>query len=320
MKHTVFRFFTFILALTLMAIVLASCDPDKGKVPDFSGPSTSGNTVEMNGKDGKSAYEYAVEGGFKGTEKEFAEKLAAEYVTPDMLEEALKGSAKPQGEKIVWYALGDSITEGYASRYEEDGSYKTIVTQEGTRWVDHVARINGYELTNYGIGGTGYCKGEKNARYVADSIDFSKCDLVTLAYGINDFKYKDTPIGSMEDDIQKGGTMVSNMRYVIQKILKDNPYCKIIVITPLNYRGLGTYESNYSIGYTGVNASCESLDYLVDLMEEVCLYHGIEMIDMTHSSILTRDNAKALLPDYVHPTVACHEVLGRELAGKILFH
>ena len=76
----------------------------------------------------------------------------------------------------------------------------------------------------------------------------------------------------------------------------------------------------FTIGYTGVNASCESLDYLVDLMEEVCLYHGIEMIDMTHSSILTRDNAKALLPDYVHPTVACHEVLGRELAGKILFH
>ena len=49
------------------------------------------------GKDGKSAYEYAKAGGFWGTEKEFAKKLAREYngvevtdvLTKDDLDEIL---------------------------------------------------------------------------------------------------------------------------------------------------------------------------------------------------------------------------------------
>lgn len=36
------------------------------------------------GKDGKSAYEYAKEGGYTGTEEEFAQKLAEEIVIPDV--------------------------------------------------------------------------------------------------------------------------------------------------------------------------------------------------------------------------------------------
>ena len=221
----------------------------------------------------------------------------------------------------VWYALGDSITQGYASRVNASATngYDQYVAAEGKRWVDYVAALNGYTLTNYGVGGTGYAHRTDNARAQVDGINFSGCDLVTLAYGINDFKNAGTNIGSMDDDIQAGGSFVSNMRYCIKKILADNPLCKIIVITPLNYRGLGTYASNYSIGYTGDNASCANLDYMVDLMEQVCLYHGIEMIDMTHSSIVARDNIVTMLPDYVHPSEECHRVLGYELARKINF-
>lgn len=221
----------------------------------------------------------------------------------------------------VWYALGDSITQGYASRVNASATngYDQYVAAEGKRWVDYVAALNGYKLTNKGEGGTGYQHSAKNARAQVDGIDFSECDLVTLAYGINDFKNPGTNIGSMDDDIQTGGSFVSNMRYCIKKILADNPLCKIIVITPLNYRGLGTYATNYSIGYTGSNASCANLDYMVDLMEQVCKYHGIEMIDMTHSSIVNRENIVAMLPDYVHPSEECHRVMGYELARKINF-
>lgn len=38
---------------------------------------------EFDGEDGKSAYEYAKEGGYTGTEEEFAAKLAAEYLTSE---------------------------------------------------------------------------------------------------------------------------------------------------------------------------------------------------------------------------------------------
>lgn len=221
----------------------------------------------------------------------------------------------------VWYALGDSITQGYASRVNTSATngYDQYVAAEGKRWVDYVASLNGYKLTNKGVGGTGYQHATNNARAQVDAVDFSECDLVTLAYGINDFKNAGTNIGSMDDDIQAGGSFVSNMRYCIKKILSDNPLCKIIVITPLNYRGLGNYATNYSIGYTGSNASCANLDYMVDLMEQVCKYHGIEMIDMTHESIVNRENIVSMLPDYVHPSEECHRVMGYELARKINF-
>lgn len=217
-----------------------------------------------------------------------------------------------------WFALGDSITQGYASIANGDGTPGYIITDPVNRWVNIVAQMNGYELTNYGIGGTGYLQGEKNARVLVDTIDFSECDFVTLAYGVNDWKNA-VNIGSMDDDIASGGSMVANMRYVIKKILADNPYCKIFVITPINCRSLGNYTTNWGINYKGAAANSLGLEDIFQRQKEVCEYHGIELIDMTHSSIINRENIKTILADYVHPTVEGHKMMARELASKIHF-
>ena len=108
------------------------------------------------------------------------------------------------------------------------------LANDSQKWVNLVAQKKGYQLTNLAMGGTGYLYKKtsvetiKNAREIADVTDFSKCDLVTLAYGVNDWKYA-VNIGSMADDIQTGGSMVANLRYVIKKILSDNPYYVLIV-------------------------------------------------------------------------------------------
>lgn len=220
----------------------------------------------------------------------------------------------------VWYALGDSITEGYMSAIDSSASsgYKSWkATSE--RWVDYVAQLNGYQLTNKGVGGTGYVQGTNNARAQVDNIDFSGCDLVTLAYGVNDWKYTGNTIGTLDDDIATGGTMVSNLRYIIKKILTDNPYCKIFVITPINCRTLGSYDTNWGIDYAGDHSSGGSLENIFTAIKSVCEYHGIEMIDMTHSSVVNRENIRTALADYVHPTAECHRVMGYELARKIKF-
>ena len=221
-----------------------------------------------------------------------------------------------------WFALGDSITEGYVSAVDSSASsgYKQYLnTNEAERWVNIVAQKNGYELTNYGVGGTGYAHSSNNVRKQVATIDFSKCDFVTLAYGVNDWKGKAT-LGSMEDDVDTVDAFVPNMRYAIKKILADNPYCKIFVITPLNCRSLGYYDTNWGIGYTNAdNASGPGLEQIFQLEKTVCEYHGIELIDMTHCSIINRENIKTMLPDYVHPTVKCHAVMARELAKKIAF-
>lgn len=229
--------------------------------------------------------------------------------------EGLKSGAK-------WFALGDSITEGYASAVDTSASsgYKQFLnTNEAERWVNIVADMNGYNMTNYGAGGTGYAHSSNNVRKQVASIDFSQCDFVTLAYGVNDWKGKAT-LGSMDDDVDTVDAFVPNMRYAIKKILADNPYCKIFVITPLNCRSLGYYDTNWGIGYANAdNASGPGLEQIFQLEKTVCEYHGIELIDMTHCSIINRENIKTMLPDYVHPTVECHRMMARELAQKIAF-
>ncbi len=237
------------------------------------------------------------------------------------------GPAGSVSSGAKWYALGDSITEGYASELTgiESSPYRSYMASAPDRWVNILADMNDYTLTNKGIGGTGYVYNKngalRNARELADDTDFSKCDMVTLAYGVNDWKNA-VPLGTMDDDIETGGTMVSNMRYVIRKILSDNPYCKIFVITPLNCRSYGSYSTNWGIGYkggTGGHLNSLGLEDFFEKQKEVCEYHGIEMIDMTHSSIVNRDNITTMLADYVHPTEECHRVIARELSGKINF-
>lgn len=82
-------------------------DADNGK---FNGP--QGDP----GKDGKSAYQYAVEGGFKGTEQEFIDSMGKAgqvdltgYVTKEEHEaELLKAFVKVTTEKAAYYHITDS--------------------------------------------------------------------------------------------------------------------------------------------------------------------------------------------------------------------
>lgn len=295
------------------------------------------------------------------------------------LQEQIDSGAASAKSGARWFALGDSITEGYASSFNADGSYKQYIAAVGKRWVDIVAKRNGYQLTNYGAGGTGYYYATTNARAQVENIDFTKCDFVTLAYGCNDWKYDGSVIGTEADVPQtvvsnynghnsikladgtasnvvvykngvlltvntdytiSGGylvlksdtlhndrfdlypateSMVANMSYVIKKILWQNPLCKIFVITPINCKALGTYTSNWGINYAGTGGCGKPLQYVYEMQKYVCDQYGIELIDMTHNSVVNRENLRDVLADGIHPTEACHEQMARELARKIQF-
>lgn len=280
-----------------------------------------------------------------------------------------------------WFALGDSITEGWTSAVDTsaDSGYKQFLnTNETERWVNIVADLNDYRLSNYGAGATGYVHSSNNAKSIVGTIDFSECDFVTLAYGVNDWKYAanvggeddipqtvvaaydahnnikvaentaadsivykngvlltpttdysisggylalmaDTAKNDMFDIYSATESMVGNMSYVIKKIIRDNPLCKIFVITPINCRSLGYYSTNWGINYNGTAASGPGLEQIFQLQKAVCEEYGVELIDMTHCSIVNRENIRTMLADYVHPTVECHRLMARELAAKISF-
>lgn len=234
------------------------------------------------------------------------------------LQEAVKAPPLHSGAK--WYSIGDSITYGLYSSSASDYHQPVV----GKRWVDYVAQYSGYDLTNLGVSGSGFVTGT-TFRTVVDSHDFSDVDLVTVMLGINDWKNEEAvnKVGTMDDTVSSTYTdkIIPELRYGIEKIISQNPHCKIILITPINAKigGRGSAETNWAYGYTGSITPCGSLKSFNDMLKEVCEYYGIQVIDMTNSSVVNRQNIAVVLPDGIHPSLACYKALGLELARKITF-
>lgn len=250
------------------------------------------------------------------------EKNAADIAEMKAEVEELKQAASttPSQSGAVWYAIGDSITRGLYSTSPTEYAQPVI----GQRWVDYVAQYNGYELTNLGVSGSGFVSGT-TFRTVVDRNDFSNVDLVTIMLGINDWK-NDTAVnkvGTMDDAVGTTYTdkIVPELRYGIEKIISQNPYCKIILITPINAKigGRGSEATNWAYGFNGTITPCGSLKNFGDKLKEVCEYYGIQVIDMTNNSVVNRKSITTVLPDGIHPNLNCYKALGLELARKITF-
>lgn len=220
-----------------------------------------------------------------------------------------------------WCALGDSITEGFYS-YQDGGSDSIAITPNC--WVNICSFIKKLNVTNYGIGGSGFVVdgtqwSKLNAVNLVDTINFKKYDVVTIAYGVNDWKYNKI-LGNINDE-PKSGSIYGNMKYVIEKILSDNSNCKIIIITPLNCcnttKDFGSFETNWGLGYSLSNS--KTLQDVYNAEIEVCNFYGIEYIDLTHYSVVNRLNLLESLLDGVHPSLEIHKMLGHELSNKINF-
>lgn len=230
---------------------------------------------------------------------------------------------------VKWCAMGDSITQGYVS-YINDSDVATSKVDKEAAWVTKVARKNNWQVTNLGIGGSGYVDWVNNtetvedgrpAWYVARNTDFTPYNLVTLAYGINDWK-GNHPTGTLTDSITTPETTIAAMRATIEAIIASNPHCKIIVILPMNCAGYsfnyGDESTNWGLGYRFANSG--TLEEFVNALISVCNYYGIQYIDMTHYSCINRKNILDCLTDGVHPNAETHEILARELCRKITFN
>lgn len=235
---------------------------------------------------------------------------------------------------VNWIAMGDSITEGWRSEYTSDDQSETTTMNNGfLTWAIQVADANNWNLTNIAVGGTGFLNKVNGAEagdytscgfYKARHTDFSPYNLVTVAYGINDWKANMT-MGTIDDDgsAETPTTVLQAMKATIEGIMASNPACKIIVLLPLNARGytstqFGNKANQYARGYTGF-ANMGTLDSFANKMIEVCNLYGVQYIDMTRYSVLNTENMEALLPDGVHPSLEGHRLLANELSKKITF-
>lgn len=234
-----------------------------------------------------------------------ANTAAIAALSEEIDELAEKSETIPSNSGAVWYAVGDSITKGYGVGADNC-------------WVAHVLKLNGYnpELSrNLGVSGIGFIKADPNynktARTLIDETDFSGVDLVTIAIGIND--WKETYLSANMDDLAR------EMRYCFSKIMSDNPYCKIIFISPLNIAAKGSAAGNWALGYTGSDVTGGTLFAFIERQKAVCEDEGIQFIDLSKTSVINKHNITAVLYDTIHPDAECHKALAREIARKITY-
>ena len=109
------------------------------------------------------------------------------------------------------------------------------------------------------------------------------------------------------------------MGYCFEKILTDNPYCKIIFIVPFNIWLKGSANTNWALGYSGSDVTGGTLQNFIDAQKSVCEQYGIQIIDMTNNSVINKVNIETVLYDKIHPNAECHIALGRELARRITY-
>jgi len=218
--------------------------------------------------------------------------------------------------RINWFALGDSITQGYYSVIENGAGKLAFNAKLG--WAALLSKSTGWTLINSAVGGSGFVHpgtvlDKLSGREHIDKMDFIAAELVTLAFGVNDWK-GNQKLGSMEDNIETGGTFYSNMRYCIEKILNDNPDAEIVVISPLNSCRFGNAETGWGLGYSFSRNG--TLQDIYDAMKEVCDYYDLPLIDLLHNEQINNDMIN-WFPDGVHPSEEKHarlaEILEEEL-------
>lgn len=234
-----------------------------------------------------------------------------------------------EGNGVNWCVMGDSISFGYYSYYNQDGTTTSAtLNRENIGWAFLLAKYNNWNMTNISVAGGGYIdvgsvgadQTEASRGYrVARRTDFTPYNLVTISYGINDWLGNHN-MGTIEDDasLDTQTTFIGAMKATIEAIIESNPHCKIIVILPTNGHWNGTYETNWCLEYTG-HQNTGTLESFAQKMIEVCEYYGIQYIDMTHYSCINRNNTLKVTPDGLHPTIECHALLARELSRKITF-
>lgn len=259
---------------------------------------------------------------------------------------------KRQGKQLIKNAIffGDSITHGVFSYYKDDihddahrccgwhwnRAYKTMpdyfseysgacvtnAAARGSGWVN----AGRYSVSGNNISGNGPWFG--NAIHKMNHYDFSKYDFVGLCYGINDYLggYSLGTFPESGDPVQ--GTVTGNAALMIQKILSENPLCKIVVYSPYNAWGqvakgessnggyssdayYGTFETNYALGK--VDSKGKTLADHIAAIDKVCRYYGIEHVPLSGSNICNRLTIKEIMIEGLHSSLESMPYLAAEI-------
>lgn len=258
----------------------------------------------------------------------------------EKVEQLSKDSENIAISKAVF--MGDSITHGVYSYWHNGGHLETdryngfdIVDMNSVEQATAYHGIPYYfgllakcpnPVINLGKRGSGYVADPRNlgnALAVATNYDFTDTDFVALCFGVNDY-IQGQQVGDIST--KATGTIIGNMCAVIEKILTDNPLCKVVVYSPYNTWGqvsyggaytsdvlYGSESTNYALGHS---IDGHTLQDIIDAENTVCECYGIQHVPLSKSNVINRLTIKNILIDGLHPSKDSYIKLAAEIYGK----
>ena len=227
-----------------------------------------------------------------------------------------------------YVAFGDSITHGYQKTV--DGQ-SLLTNYQYWKTVSNTLKLFGEEGANTGSGYV-YIQGNKNGLRIIEEYDFSDVNLVSIAFGTNDWN-ANIPLGSIDDaaenkNINIGGTyensentLYSAIKYCVEKILESNPNIILVLITPINRTQIGNsgaaLSSDTNWAYGARNTAGYTLGDVCKAVVDVAQYYGVPYIDNREGNPINRITLPKLTVDGLHLTDYGYMKLGQFYAGKI---
>lgn len=187
-------------------------------------------------------------------------------------------------------------------------------------WQKTAQQITGINYTNYTVGGTCLASADENdtSSFIARirSLASYTFDLFLIFGGTNDWgNIPAKPLGQMGDTSDT--TIYGAIYNIINTILTNNPSARLAFITPLqrDFSGGGTTTLKGWSGET-TNELGYKLEDVVNAIKEVCGQYGVPVLDLYHTSGITKFNLPQMTRDGLHPnTELGMPLIGRQIAS-----
>lgn len=181
--------------------------------------------------------------------------------------------------------MGDSIAQGWNGSSVAPDTLETII-----------AAKTGNIVINAGIGGTQVSAGSQSFDAEVKQYNFNQYDAVIVLYGTNDFGHQEETIDDFKTGYQKG----------IDKIKKDNPSIRLMLLTPIRDWGLGNGDMDWK------NNKGISQNMISDTIVILAQSNGAEVYDWRKNPVVTKQSQVA--QDGIHPLNSTYELMGAALA------
>lgn len=191
--------------------------------------------------------------------------------------------------------LGDSITNGFNGEIDLHKNYPYFLK--------HILNLK--KIDNAGMNGgmiTGFS--ERDLSYQVQIADFSSYDIVSIAYGTNDYSHSECLLTEIKQTLKKN----------IESIFQANPKITIIGILPIDRFDHHTYIDQQ------INAAGYSYHELLNAITEVYQSFQIPILNwrLIAPEFLTLDNYQLKLHDKrLHPNQSTYYQMAQIIAKFI---